>query len=994
MTCFLTSEINFPLPPFNGFPIINSQTNETIYLYFPDDEIKYLSIILKPEGRKNIRDKECLNKLCQCIFIFLKKIFKKNSLEKRIEKSYIKEIIQKKTFCSIIIKMDEKFQHKKIIQEKLKSFRNFNRDLFRLKIQKNPFEKINLNSTPNKKEILPKVGKSFIEKDRIHNEFIKDNEEYQDFITSFMNKHKKHKPHYNQINYKILIKKIFKQIKDFRKSILEHCIKKDVEFNDYSFETFINYLEFFTMLFTGLHTKYYIDEIGNLNLDFYAYETILMDLAETFHYQVQFRILDIPILYKNKEYLDREGNKTSLNQFLYTKQNKIYKKNELIYEYYDINKIEEYPPYTSFIKCLCDKYRRYDELDNYHICKKCDNLNDYRKTYNLQCSSVFKIIDKTRLIYAILSTIYDMDYIKNNMGNKKNYLNNVLKDLIFLPNYKCIKDEIKFNRLIYNFILPWKTIEQKKFSKAFRNAFGEEIGFFFSWINHYIRWLIFPSLFGVFILIIIETLNIFSFSNNFFLWLNVIFIIIISLWGNYYVLSWNAKEKILSYIWGMDRFKLEKANDFFRKHDDKSEKLNKEKNLNQNKINNKNNNNHNNNIIDNSININNEEIDDNLEIFMDVKIPLYDFWENVKRNFLTTILILIGLFGTIITNLIVFYIKKISIEKKTKNFLLLFNIPQKLWKFIVPILIYIIREELSKLFKKLNDIITNEEKFYTRKEYKQSKLKKQLFFEFINYYFNLYYIAFIKRFFETCDNNDCFYELNNQLTIILSSDIIVLATKIFYNGIYLRNKIKQFEGNLSEEYKKSNNSSNKFRYYTRTELRREDINDMFVPIIYNFGYIMQFGVCVKFSFIFMLILIILRRLTYGISLKYLYYVKTLNDSKGIGIFKDIESIMVFIGTISNLLIIFFTNKHYTEIEFGKKLVIILITENFIFFYIKLFSFQNFPFWFQFKSKVEMKYLKKYGIKIKNVGFVKPEEPEKKKISNSNLIKIKEVEDEF
>ena len=80
---------------------------------------------------------------------------------------------------------------------------------------------------------------------------------------------------------------------------------------------------------------------------------------------------------------------------------------------------------------------------------------------------------------------------------------------------ECIKDEIKFNRLIYNFILPWKTIEQKKFSKAFRNAFGEEIGFFFSWINHYIYWLIFPSLFGLISLIIIEIFNIFSFSNNF-----------------------------------------------------------------------------------------------------------------------------------------------------------------------------------------------------------------------------------------------------------------------------------------------------------------------------------------------------------------------------------------------------------------------------------------------------------------------------------------------
>ena len=985
---FLTSETNFPLPPFNGFPIINSQTNEIIYLYFPESEINYLSIILKPEGRKNIRDNECLNKLNQCVFVLLKKILKNNSLEKRIEKSYSEEIKNTKTFCSIIIEMNEKFKKKKIIQEKLSFFRNFNRDLFRLKMQNNPFETIKLKSSDGK-EILPKVGKSFIDKERIHNEFIKDNEEYQEFITSYMNKLKKHKPHFNKVNYKKILKKIFVQIKDFRKSILEHCLLKDNEFNDYSFEMFINYLEFFTMLFTGLHTKYYIDEIGNLNLDFYAYEKIFMDLAETFHYQVQFRIFDIPIVYKNKEYLDREGNKTSLNKYFYTKQQKLFDKNKLKYEKYNLNNIEEYPPYTSFVKGLSDKYRRYDENDDYHICDKCKNLNDYRKTYDLDCSSVFKIIDKTRLINAILSTIYDIDYIKNNMGNKKNYLNNVVKDLIFLPNYKCIKDEIKFNRLIIIFLQPWNSIEQKKFSKAFRNAFGEEIGFFFSWINHYIYWLIFPSLFGLISLIIIEIFNIFSFSNNFFLCINIIFTIIICLWGNYYVSSWNAKEKILAHIWGMNRFKMEKSNDFFRKHDNKSEKKNKEKNTNHKE--NKNNNNHNNNDI---IYILNEKFDDNLEIFMDVKIPLYDFWENVKRNVLTTILILIGLFGTIITNLIVFYIKKINNEKKTKNFLLLFNIPQVLWKFIVPILIYIIRELLSKLFKKLNDIITNEEKFYIRKEYFYSKLKKQLFFEFINYYFNLYYIAFIKKYFETCDNNDCFYELNNQLTIILASDIIVILTKFFYNGIFLRNKIKQFEGNLSEKYKNSNNYSKKFRYYTRNELRREDINDMFVPIIYNFGYIMQFGVCVKLSFLFMLILIILRRLTYGISLKYLYYVKTLNDSKGIGIFKDIESIMVFFGTISNLLIIFFTNKHYTEIEFGKKLVIILITENFIFFYIKLFSLHNFPFWFKFKNKIEMKYLKKYGIRVKNVGFVKTDEPEKKKISNSKLIKIKEVEDEF
>jgi hypothetical protein len=474
---------------------------------------------------------------------------------------------------------------------------------------------------------------------------------------------------------------------------------------------------------------------------------------------------------------------------------------------------------------------------------------------------------------------------------------------------------------------------------------------------------------------------------------NIIFTIIISLWGNYYVFSWIAKEKILCCIWGMDRFKLEKANDFFERHEGKHNNNNyyyghgNSGYLNSNNGGSIVNTNANNNLY------HIDEIDDNLEIFMDVKIPLYDFWKNVKRNLLTTLFILTGLFSTIITNLIIFYLKNINIKKKTKGFLLFFNIPHSLWKYITPILIYIVREILSKLFKKLNKFITNEEKFYTRREYKQSKLKKQLFFEFINYYFNLYYIAFIKKFYETCDNNDCFSELNNQLIIILTSDIIVISTKTFYNGIFLRNKIKTFEGNLSEKYKKAHNNSNKFRYYTRHQLKKEDINDMFVPIIYNFGYIIQFGVCAKFSFFFMLILVILRRLTYGISLKYLYYVKTLNDSKGIGIFKDIENIMVFIGSISNLLIIFFTNGHYTQIEFGHKLVIILIAENFIFFCIKLFPIQHFPLWYEFKSKVEMKYLKKYGIRVKNVGFVKKEEQVEKKSSNSNLIKIKEVEED-
>ncbi len=323
-------------------------------------------------------------------------------------------------------------------------------------------------------------------------------------------------------------------------------------------------------------------------------------------------------------------------------------------------------------------------------------------------------------------------------------------------------------------------------------------------------------------------------------------------------------------------------------------KKNKEKNTNH-KIENKNNNNHNNN---NNIYILNEKFDDNLEIFMDVKIPLYDFWENVKRNVLTTILILIGLFGTIITNLIVFYIKKINV-----------NIPHEIWKYIVPILIYIIREILSKLFKKLNDIITNEEKFYIRKEYFYSKLKKQLFFEFINYYFNLYYIAFIKKFYGTCLNDNCHFELGNQLIIIIICDLVVLIISIFIPALFNYKQRKDFDAKIKDEDYEEN-CSNKYKYYTRRKFEYSDMKSYYIKAILYFGYIIQFGASAPMSFILVLFAIMLNRIILGISLKNIYFAQTFEESIGIYKLKKWIKIISFIGIISNLCCIFYTNNFF------------------------------------------------------------------------------------
>ena len=74
---------------------------------------------------------------------------------------------------------------------------------------------------------------------------------------------------------------------------MNFCLDNDKHFDNNDFEKFICYLEYFITLFTGIQVKYSIDELGLLNMDFYASESIFMNMAEILHYQVQFQIRDI-----------------------------------------------------------------------------------------------------------------------------------------------------------------------------------------------------------------------------------------------------------------------------------------------------------------------------------------------------------------------------------------------------------------------------------------------------------------------------------------------------------------------------------------------------------------------------------------------------------------------------------------------------------------------------------------------------------------------------
>ena len=74
----------------------------------------------------------------------------------------------------------------------------------------------------------------------------------------------------------------------------------------------------------------------------------------------------------------------------------------------------------------------------------------------------------------------------------------------------------------------------------------------------------------------------------------------------------------------------------------------------------------------------------------------------------------------------------------------------------------------------------------------------------------------------------------------------------------------------------------------------------------------------------------------------------------------------FFGLISNLSILFYTNKNFIFVNGKIKLIIFIIVQNFLFMCIKLIPFKYFPYWFPFRTRVEIKYLKKHGIRQKNL----------------------------
>jgi hypothetical protein len=163
----------------------------------------------------------------------------------------------------------------------------------------------------------------------------------------------------------------------------------------------------------------------------------------------------------------------------------------------------------------------------------------------------------------------------------------------------------------------------------------------------------------------------------------------------------------------------------------------------------------------------------------------------------------------------------------------------------------------------------------TQADRRNSKLYKKLTLEFFNYYFNLYYIAFVKRYYESCIAGDCAIELSMQLRNLIFLNLLFSdSVKLFWYAIHKKNMVNKLEKSVKKI--DENNKSSKIIYHTRETYERDDFSDEFREVLLSYGYIIQFGCASPFCFVMAFVQVIIGRIVDVIKVSKLQYVRLIS----------------------------------------------------------------------------------------------------------------------
>ena len=774
---------------------------------------------------------------------------------------------------------------------------------------------------------------------------------------------------YNRIQdnnqFRNLVKKVLSEVQKSNELLLETVLNKYAEYNsnklkeshpeyfekctkiyvtcnpDNTNSTYLPYYEFhyedFILIFcsviryfTGLNIKIEISDSApkKILLIIYGNEDNYETFAEFFGFELQLK----PYASKYDIYVNKELRKNSLmdskKSLSYEERLSLSRLNSLeislITQKSDLNKSYQFwefsqndqtafPPYMPFEKVKKLKFRSYERNDNYH---DCENDPDFHKGIN-SCdhdTSIFRNIDKLRLINKALELLFN-----NNTLIKYN----ILWMIVYKRNYISYGDKLSTQSLFNDTSKIFSKHHVYRLVNTIRNYFGEYISFYFLWCTSFCNWMILPSLIGFLVFIVganqdeilqnyeIKTIKKLT-LNTYDIFL-IILCIFITIWAMLFLKVWRQNEQLFSYFWGMENY-------------EKIEPLNG--NFTPNKT---------------------------YDFLFGERIKVFSTVSSNFRRFISYIVL--GMM-IIIRLVSVHYIYQIKNKEKYSQSLK--------WNIIFGCITGLTLKLMSILYEFIAKLFCEWENYEKLSQKQNALALKLILFEFVNNYSTLFYIAFYKTYSkQKCFYDNCFQELEIQLYLLLIINFSFNLYEIFYPLIMYQIRLRRINKHPLFQPKK---------HSIEHQILSNECNTLIYD--YNkrlilFGFVCLFSVAAPLTPIISLILSYLEIYVDVYKIFNLNRIDIIEGASGIDIYNSILKMFYFIGMLTSVALILFSNPHLLNLkyyvdfsilknkDFINKFILFAIIENVILFIMNTFNYNDLPYWFNYLSEYKSIYTKKY-----------------------------------
>lgn len=532
----------------------------------------------------------------------------------------------------------------------------------------------------------------------------------------------------------------------------------------------------------------------------------------------------------------------------------------------------------------------------------------------------------------------------------------------------------------------------QSFIYTIRNLYGESLAFYFAWVSHYIFILKYLALYALLTYII--SLFLLVLINNkeerkvYELYSSILFTVIVIIIGKFMDDIWLDKENVLVYKWGMKNF--------HNKNFDLNDEVDYDNEDYKNKL------------------------QTSHISYMNIKINIQSSSLFNFKKLIVWIIFLISLLLIILINLVIFsfqyfFISDLLIKFNSNKT----NLIETVFVYFILFLSLFVFLKIRNFFSSIFGFYIRKLTEWERKPNVNSDdnnenliILRVILFEMVNYYFNLYYTVFIKGNYQDCLFGDCRKEIGFQLNAMFvlfiiedyisfyliqnkiqkqleNEDLLLNSTFSSYENGYdnINNKqenIKKTEMNrkkesvspskydsfieknkiVSNNQRKLDDNEDIFKgrlyknqYFYNRQLYKSSIFNEYFQILLAFGYLIQFGSASPISFLLGFLHSILARYTDSCRFINLFYINTVNGSKGIGYFKKMIKLMTMFGIFSNTSTLLFADKTFTSLfSLSTRWYILYWIVNFLLIFVFFIKLKFLPTWFEYSEKARIGYM--------------------------------------